>query len=54
MLLHELMHKNGMHIPAPSTSGAKYERSIENAMIEMQRVLLKGITGRVCKGYDVN
>ena len=32
----------------------KYELPIENAMIEIQRLILRELSDRVCKGYDVD
>ena len=51
-LMHELMHRGGMKIPGDETRG-KYERPIENAMIEIQQLILKDLSDRTCKGYDV-
>ncbi|MBQ6340511.1 MAG: hypothetical protein IJI36_15335 [Kiritimatiellae bacterium] len=51
-LMHELMHRRGMKIPRDKTRG-KYERPIENAMIEIQQLILKDLSDRTCKGYDV-
>lgn len=46
-LMHELMHREGMK------ARGKYERPIENAMIEIQQLILKDLSDRTCKGYDV-
>lgn len=51
-LMHELMHRNGMKIPKDKNRG-KYERPIENAMIEIQQHILNNLSDRTCKGYDV-
>ena len=50
-LLHELMHKNGMTVLQDNEAK---ELDIENAMIKIQRVVLKALPGRLCKGYGVN
>ena len=54
--MHELMHRNGMTIPGKDDlkDRERYEMPIENAMIEIQRLILRELSDRVCKGYDVN
>jgi len=51
-LMHELMHRQGMKISRNGKIGM-YERPIENAMIEIQQHILKDLSDRTCKGYDV-
>ena len=50
-IMHELMHKYGMRIPRKDKP---HELAIENAMIEIQRIILGAFSKHVCKGYDVN
>ena len=50
-IMHELMHKYGMRIPRKDKPR---ELAIENAMIEIQRIILGAFSKHVCKGYDVN
>ena len=50
-IMHELMHKYGMRIPREDKP---HELAIENAMIEIQRIILGEFSKHVCKGYDVN
>ncbi len=51
ILMHELMHKHGMQTPA--TKDVEAKRPIENAMIEIEKYILRELKDRNCKGYDV-
>ena len=48
-MMHELMHKYGMVIPQDET----HRLDIENAMIEIQRIVLRNVSNVVCRGYNV-
>ena len=52
-IMHELMHRHGMRIPSLNSMREKYELQIENAMIEIQQYILRELTDRTCKGYDI-